>query len=239
MVHSGYCTAGGTPDSALWVVGSLGLLALVTLLLFAPQPHWRFRRKRLVAVEALPPTDSAAPREELRYLVRIAGLADRAPRFLIDPANPRPAGRPRPPLTLGTQSRRRSAATRPGPLGARAGPEGVSAGAEIHRGIQEGSLDLGLVNYLQGDDLPPDFHTTQLLSGRPVVCLRPDSPLARLSAVGVADLLTNAAARDRSRPRPTSSTASSSDRPSPGAGTARDHALVEPRSTPPTSPVSR
>ncbi|MEW1700582.1 LysR family transcriptional regulator [Streptomyces sp. NPDC093249] len=62
--------------------------------------------------------------------------------------------------------------------------------AEIHRGIQEGGLDLGLVNYLQGDDLPPDLHTTVLLTGRPVVCLRPDSPLARLSTVGVADLVT-------------------------------------------------
>ncbi|MFD0026517.1 LysR family transcriptional regulator [Streptomyces sp. NPDC058382] len=62
--------------------------------------------------------------------------------------------------------------------------------AEIHRGIQEGGLDLGLVNYLQGDDLPPDFHSTALLSGRPVVCLRPDSRLAALSTVGVADLLT-------------------------------------------------
>ncbi|MFG2653459.1 LysR family transcriptional regulator [Streptomyces sp. NPDC048436] len=62
--------------------------------------------------------------------------------------------------------------------------------AEIHRGIQEGGLDLGLVNYLQGDDLPPDFHSTPLLSGRPVACLRPDSPLAALSTIGVADLLT-------------------------------------------------
>jgi DNA-binding transcriptional LysR family regulator len=60
---------------------------------------------------------------------------------------------------------------------------------EIHRALLEGSLDLGLVNYLQGDDIPPDFQTTELLRGRPVVCVRPDSPLAALATVGVADLL--------------------------------------------------
>ena len=27
---------------------------------------------------------------------------------------------------------------------------------EIHRGVLEGSLDLGLVNFLDGDDIPPD-----------------------------------------------------------------------------------
>lgn len=61
--------------------------------------------------------------------------------------------------------------------------------AEIHRRIREGSFDLGLVNYLSGDDLPPDLATTELLRGRPVVCVRPDSPLASLPAVEVADLL--------------------------------------------------
>ncbi|XVQ82626.1 LysR family transcriptional regulator [Microbispora siamensis] len=61
--------------------------------------------------------------------------------------------------------------------------------AEIHRRIREGSFDLGLVNYLSGDDLPPDLATTELLRGRPVVCVRPDSPLASLPTVEVADLL--------------------------------------------------
>ncbi|MEU0843716.1 LysR family transcriptional regulator [Streptomyces sp. NPDC005962] len=60
---------------------------------------------------------------------------------------------------------------------------------DIHRALLEGSLDLGLVNYLQGDDLPPDFQTTELLRGRPVVCVRPDSPLAARPAVSPADLL--------------------------------------------------
>jgi len=61
--------------------------------------------------------------------------------------------------------------------------------AEIHRGIREGGFDLGLVNYLHGDDLPPDLASTELLRGPAVVCLRPDSPLAALPAVEVADLL--------------------------------------------------
>ncbi|MEW1721551.1 LysR family transcriptional regulator [Streptomyces sp. NPDC093109] len=61
--------------------------------------------------------------------------------------------------------------------------------AEIHRELLEGGLDLGLVNYLQGDDKPPGFHTTELLRGRPVVCVRSDSRLAALRTVSVADLL--------------------------------------------------
>lgn len=60
--------------------------------------------------------------------------------------------------------------------------------AGIHRAILEGSIDLGLVNYLAGDDQPPDLETTRLLRGRPVVCMRPDSPLAARDAVRVSDL---------------------------------------------------
>jgi DNA-binding transcriptional LysR family regulator len=58
----------------------------------------------------------------------------------------------------------------------------------IHSALLEGSLDLGLVNYLEGDDLPPDFETTELLRGRPVVCLRPDSPLAAHDTIRTEDL---------------------------------------------------
>ncbi|MGP4090658.1 substrate-binding domain-containing protein, partial [Streptomyces sp. KR55] len=61
--------------------------------------------------------------------------------------------------------------------------------AEIHRGLLEGAFDLGLVNYLGGDDMPPGFETTELLRGRPVVCVRPDSPLAALDAVDADSLL--------------------------------------------------
>ena len=60
---------------------------------------------------------------------------------------------------------------------------------QIHRAIREGSFDLGLVNYLEGDDRPPDFETTELLQGRVLVCMRPDSPLAARPTVRVADLL--------------------------------------------------
>jgi DNA-binding transcriptional LysR family regulator len=61
---------------------------------------------------------------------------------------------------------------------------------DIHRSILDGGFDLGLVNYLQGDDLPPDFETEVVLRGRPVACLRADSPLASRRAITVADLLT-------------------------------------------------
>jgi len=60
--------------------------------------------------------------------------------------------------------------------------------ADIQRALLEGSCDLGLVNYLEGDDLPPELETTVLISGRPVVCMRPDSALAAGQAVGVDDL---------------------------------------------------
>ncbi|HEX4732553.1 MAG TPA: LysR family transcriptional regulator [Solirubrobacterales bacterium] len=58
----------------------------------------------------------------------------------------------------------------------------------IHRALLEGSMDLGLVNYLDGDDMPPEFESTELLRGRPVVCLRPDDELASATTVRSADL---------------------------------------------------
>ncbi|GAA2297709.1 LysR family transcriptional regulator [Streptomyces kunmingensis] len=61
---------------------------------------------------------------------------------------------------------------------------------EIQRGLAEGGFDLGLVNHLDGDDLPAGFQATELLRGRPVVCVRPDSPLAARREVSVDDLLT-------------------------------------------------
>ena len=38
----------------------------------------------------------------------------------------------------------------------------VAQQADIHRAILEGSFDLGLVNYLEGDDRPPELDTTTL-----------------------------------------------------------------------------
>jgi DNA-binding transcriptional LysR family regulator len=61
--------------------------------------------------------------------------------------------------------------------------------ALIDSSLREGSLDLGLITCLEGDDFPPELETTRLLRGRAVVCLRRDSPLAAKAAVKVADLL--------------------------------------------------
>ncbi|WP_030676266.1 LysR family transcriptional regulator [Streptomyces cellulosae] len=61
--------------------------------------------------------------------------------------------------------------------------------AEIHRALAEGGFDLGLVNHLEGDDVPAGFESTRLLRGRPVVCVRPGSALASRDAVSVDDLL--------------------------------------------------
>jgi DNA-binding transcriptional LysR family regulator len=60
--------------------------------------------------------------------------------------------------------------------------------ADIQRGLLEGSTDLGLINYLDGDDMPPELETTPLLTGRPVVCMPPDSPLAARAEVAVGEL---------------------------------------------------
>src|ERR1700753_1408178 len=58
----------------------------------------------------------------------------------------------------------------------------------IHRALLEGSMDLGLVNYLGGDDMPSEFESTELLRARPVVCLRPDDALAGSATLRSADL---------------------------------------------------
>lgn len=61
--------------------------------------------------------------------------------------------------------------------------------AQIHRGLREGSFDLGLVTCLADDDTPPDLESARLLSGHAVVCVRPDSRLAQLETIGVEELL--------------------------------------------------
>ncbi|MCX4767484.1 LysR family transcriptional regulator [Streptomyces sp. NBC_01275] len=60
---------------------------------------------------------------------------------------------------------------------------------DIHRALLEGGFDLGLVNQLEGDDVPAEFESTELLRGRPVVCVHPDSPLASAASVSAEDLL--------------------------------------------------
>jgi DNA-binding transcriptional LysR family regulator len=62
--------------------------------------------------------------------------------------------------------------------------------ARIHASLLEGSLDLGLLNYLDGDDLPAELESTELLRGRAVVCMRPENELAGSASLRVADLWT-------------------------------------------------
>ena len=60
--------------------------------------------------------------------------------------------------------------------------------SDIHEGLLEGSLDLGLVNELAGDDAPVGLHGTELLHGRPVAVLPVDHRLAAQEAVSADDL---------------------------------------------------
>lgn len=60
--------------------------------------------------------------------------------------------------------------------------------AQIEAGLLEGSLDLGLVNVLDGDDTPVELVSTDLVRGRPVVVLPQDHPLAAREALTVEEL---------------------------------------------------
>jgi DNA-binding transcriptional LysR family regulator len=60
--------------------------------------------------------------------------------------------------------------------------------SQIDEGLAEGSLDLGLVNALDGDDTPPDLVGTDLVVGRPVAVLPAGHPLLAQSHVSVDDL---------------------------------------------------
>lgn len=59
---------------------------------------------------------------------------------------------------------------------------------EIHQGLAEDTLDLGLVNVLPGDDVPIGLVAGELIHGQPVACLRTDHPLAAGDHVTVAQL---------------------------------------------------
>jgi DNA-binding transcriptional LysR family regulator len=62
------------------------------------------------------------------------------------------------------------------------------AHAGVLDGVCEGSLDLGLVNLLPGDELPTELEATVLVHGRPVVVMPVDHPLAARESVTVTDL---------------------------------------------------
>jgi DNA-binding transcriptional LysR family regulator len=64
----------------------------------------------------------------------------------------------------------------------------TSQQSEIDQGLAEGSLDLGLVNVLVGDDPPSDLTDTPLVHGRPVAVLPVGHPLADAATVTVGDL---------------------------------------------------
>jgi DNA-binding transcriptional LysR family regulator len=59
---------------------------------------------------------------------------------------------------------------------------------EIETGLVEGTLDLGLVNLLDGDDIPPELEPSALVTGRPVAVLPADHPLTAQAEVSTDDL---------------------------------------------------
>ncbi|PWN01806.1 LysR family transcriptional regulator [Nocardioides silvaticus] len=60
--------------------------------------------------------------------------------------------------------------------------------SQIDEGLAEGTLDLGLVNVLDGDDAPTGLVGTDLLHGRPVAVLPADHPLTAQTQVTIEDL---------------------------------------------------
>ena len=60
--------------------------------------------------------------------------------------------------------------------------------ADIQQGLVEGSLDLGLVNVLPGDEIPTAIVADKLIEGTPVACMRADHALADKDHVTVDDL---------------------------------------------------
>jgi DNA-binding transcriptional LysR family regulator len=59
---------------------------------------------------------------------------------------------------------------------------------DIYRQIAEGTLEVGLVNLLDGDDVPPELDVTALLAGRPVAVIPAAHPLAGKAKVTPDDL---------------------------------------------------
>lgn len=59
---------------------------------------------------------------------------------------------------------------------------------DIYLRLTEGTLDIGLVNLLEGDDVPPELEPTPLLRGRPVAVIPAGHPLAGQLEVSAGDL---------------------------------------------------
>ena len=62
---------------------------------------------------------------------------------------------------------------------------------DISTSLAEGTLDLGLINLLGGDDVPPHLESTPLLAGRPAVVVPAGHPLAVRAEVSADDLRAN------------------------------------------------
>lgn len=60
--------------------------------------------------------------------------------------------------------------------------------AQIFTELSEGSLDIGLVNLLDGDEVPSDLDQTELLRGKPIVLLPAEHRLNELTEIAVDDL---------------------------------------------------
>jgi DNA-binding transcriptional LysR family regulator len=60
---------------------------------------------------------------------------------------------------------------------------------QIHAALRDGAMDVGLVNYLEGEEYPAEFETIELIRGRPVLCISPASPLAKKASIDATDLL--------------------------------------------------
>jgi DNA-binding transcriptional LysR family regulator len=58
----------------------------------------------------------------------------------------------------------------------------------IYLKVAEGTLDLGLVNLLEGDDVPPELERIPLVTGRPVAVMPADHSLAARPGVTADDL---------------------------------------------------
>jgi DNA-binding transcriptional LysR family regulator len=97
-------------------------------------------------------------------------------------------------LRIGTVSTASSSLLAPAlrDLHARHGSGGVEVvnarQADIQQGLAEGSLDLGLVNVLPGDEVPPALVADRLIEGTPVACLRADHPLASRERISLDEL---------------------------------------------------
>jgi DNA-binding transcriptional LysR family regulator len=59
---------------------------------------------------------------------------------------------------------------------------------DIYLRSAEGTLDIGLVNLLEGDDVPPELEHVPLVAGRPVAVIPAAHPLAARPVVNAADL---------------------------------------------------